>query len=153
MQNTELVQWLFLKCGLGGGGTQEDLCVLSYNFTDILDFRPRLRQVIETHPCKVGKITDHTPSQGIRRRDSPPCTTLVLVCDISHAEKRLGRLLRVSSSAESGKHSSRGSVADDCGLQQILAIILLQCIKRQQVQNAIGHDDEPFASCDLTHRP
>src|SRR5271165_3675179 len=79
------------------------------------------------------------------RRHFVARTALVFIGNVTQSEKWSRRLVLILSSSEQVENRRRGSVADDARFQEILALAVQKRFEWQQVQDAVGHNDESFA--------
>src|SRR5271165_3102648 len=88
MQDAKLMQRFFLECTLSSACAKQGFCLLSHNFTDVLDLFSRLRQIMKWHSDEIGETADKSPPQCLGSRDSVPLAALIFVSNVPHSEER-----------------------------------------------------------------
>src|SRR5271166_1060644 len=152
MEDAKLIQRFFLECTLSSACTKQGLCVLSHNFTDVLDLFSRLRQIMERHSDEIGETANKPTPQCLGSWDSFPLTALIFVSNVPHSKERSRGLLLSVPPSQRIENGGGGSVADSTGRQQILCVAILQRFERQQIQYAVRHNDESFSRRCLRNR-
>src|SRR5208282_3671981 len=100
------------------------------------------RKILKPHPGEVRHATKNASADGVWRRNSPPRPTLILVGNITYTEKRTRRAFVLPRSTQGIKDGSGRHVTYHARLQQILALVIAQCLKWKQVQRPIRRNDE-----------
>src|SRR5208282_5934076 len=134
VQHAKLVEWLLLKGRFRGVLAEQNHRVRSDNFTDFLDLFPSLRKILQPHPGEVCYATKNPPADGVRSRDSPCRSPLILVSNITYSEKRTRRAFVFPGSTQDIKDGPGRHVTHDTRLQQILALVIAQSFEWKEVQ-------------------
>src|SRR6202011_1219317 len=142
VQHAKLVEWFLLKGRFRGVLAEQNHRVGSDNFTDFLDLFPGLRKILKPYPGEVCNATKNPSADGVWSRNSPARSPLILIGNITNAEKRTRRAFVLSGSTQDIKDGSGRHIAYDARLQKILPLVIAQSFEWKEVQGAVRRNDE-----------